>query len=83
MTGNIDVNAFVQWMLRESYLAMTEDLRNHAHRVTYFKKEKEEVRELLNEMLNQMMDCDCNGAERSLNAGAADLQAEWLMKLFV
>jgi hypothetical protein len=43
----IDVNALVQWVLRESYLQTTEDLRFYAEKVKYFNQQKTTLREAL------------------------------------
>jgi hypothetical protein len=43
-----DPNALVQWVLRESYLQTTEDLRFYADKVRYFNKRKRTIRDYLN-----------------------------------
>lgn len=48
--GAVDVNTLVQWVLRESYLQTTEDLRAYAEKVKYFNTTKKQVREYLQEL---------------------------------
>jgi hypothetical protein len=43
----VDVNALVQWVLREAYLATTEDLRSYAEKVRYFNERKKALRRYL------------------------------------
>lgn len=43
-TTPADVNALVQWILRESYLEQTEDLRDYADKVKFFNDLKSELR---------------------------------------
>jgi len=43
----IDINALIQWVLRESYLQTTDDLRFFAEKVRYFNSQKKAVREAL------------------------------------
>src|SRR4029453_7627530 len=45
--GDIDVNALVQYVVRESYLQTTEDLRFYAEKVKYYNQVKKGVREYL------------------------------------
>jgi hypothetical protein len=45
--GDIDPNALVQEVLRESYLESVEDLRSYAEKVRYFNKSKQAVRRYL------------------------------------
>jgi len=42
-----DPNLLVQWVLRESYLQTTEDLRDYAEKVRYFNSVKKAIREYL------------------------------------
>lgn len=46
-SGAVDVNSLVQWVLRESYLETTEDLRAYAEKVRYFNTQKKAVRRYL------------------------------------
>ena len=43
----MDVNALVLWIVRESYLSATEDLRFAAEKVRYFNEQKRALRNLL------------------------------------
>lgn len=43
-----DPNALVQWVLRESYLQTTEDLRYYAEKVRYYNQRKKTIRDYLN-----------------------------------
>lgn len=45
--GALEPGALVQWVLRESYLESTEDLRHYAEKVKYFNQQKKAVREYL------------------------------------
>lgn len=45
----MDVNALVEWVLREAYLDSNEDLSYFAEKVRYFNGQKRQVRELLSE----------------------------------
>jgi len=45
--STVDPNALVQWVLRESYLQATEDLRYYAEKVKYFNQQKKAIREYL------------------------------------
>jgi gas vesicle protein len=45
--GAVDPNALVQFVLRESYLQTTEDLRFYAEKVKYFNETKKTVRDHL------------------------------------
>ena len=47
LSGNIDVNALVQQVLRSSYLETTEDLRFYAEKVKYYNDLKDNLRQLL------------------------------------
>ena len=40
-----DIDALVQWVLRESYTSTTEDLRFFAEKVKYFNEAKKQVRD--------------------------------------
>ena len=42
-----DVNALVQWVIRESYLRSTEDLRSHAEKVKFYNEKKKALRQQL------------------------------------
>lgn len=53
-SGNVDVGALVQWVLRESYLATTEDLRFYAEKVQFYNKLKKAIREELSNARNKM-----------------------------
>src|SRR5690606_38815919 len=44
----VDVNALVQWVLRESYMETTYELRMHAEKVKFFNQVKKTIREELN-----------------------------------
>lgn len=46
--GSIDVNALVQWVLRESYLDVTENMRLFAEKVRHFNEQKKMIRDHLN-----------------------------------
>lgn len=46
----LDINAFVQWVLRESYLQSTEDLYYYAEKVQYYNDVKESIRNELADM---------------------------------
>lgn len=48
--GAVDPNALVQYVLRESYMQTTEDLRFYAEKVKYFNECKKEVREYLSKL---------------------------------
>src|SRR5690606_5154521 len=43
-----DINALVQWVLRESYLEQNEDLRHYAEKVKHYNEMKSKLREQLN-----------------------------------
>jgi hypothetical protein len=42
--GPLDPNTLVQYVLRESYLQTTEDLRSYAQKVKYFNQAKKSIR---------------------------------------
>ncbi|MEO0814910.1 MAG: hypothetical protein AAFY60_18765 [Myxococcota bacterium] len=63
LTGELDVNALVQQVLREAYVENTEDLRFYAQKVKYFNELKDQVRGQLTEARKLM----------SLQAGRDDL----------
>jgi hypothetical protein len=48
--GAVDPNAVVQYVLRESYVQTTEDLRYYADKVKYFNECKKDVRDYLETM---------------------------------
>jgi hypothetical protein len=43
--GGLDVNALIQWVLRESYLQNTEDLNFYAQKVKYYNDVKKAIRD--------------------------------------
>ncbi|MCZ7619298.1 MAG: hypothetical protein M5U32_13665 [Myxococcota bacterium] len=45
--GPIDLEALVQWVLRESYLQANADLRDYADKVKYFNEQKKHTREAI------------------------------------
>jgi hypothetical protein len=47
-SSDIDMNALVQWVLSESYLEATSDLRDYADKVKYYNDKKKAVRKELN-----------------------------------
>ena len=49
-TGNVDPNALVQQVMRQSYLQSTEDLKFFAEKVKYFNSTKKEMRDYLAKM---------------------------------
>jgi hypothetical protein len=53
--SNMDVNALVQWVLRESYLQTTEDLRSYAEKVKYFNTCKKLVRDALKSLRDYLL----------------------------
>jgi hypothetical protein len=48
--GAMDPNALVQYVLRESYMQTTEDLRFYAEKVKYFNETKKEIRDYMSKM---------------------------------
>jgi hypothetical protein len=63
--GAVDPNALVQFVLRESYLQTTEDLRFYAEKVKFFNQAKKEVRDHLQ---------DLRGADANLKTKLSALQ---------
>lgn len=51
-SGNIDVNALVQFVLREAYLQTAEDLRFYAEQVKFYNDLKRQIREELEQARN-------------------------------
>ena len=47
--GAVDPNALVQYVLRESYMQTTEDLRSFAEKVKYFNEQKAALRDQLSQ----------------------------------
>lgn len=41
-----DINALIQWVLRESYLQSSEDLKSYAEKVKYFNAKKKALRQV-------------------------------------
>ena len=70
-----DVIELVQWVLRESYLSTTEDLRSYAEKVRYFNEVKKEARELhgARDAVGEV-DSSIKGWEDKLNAIGDDAQ---------
>ena len=54
--GAVDPNAIVQYVLRESYMQTTEDLRFYAEKVKYFNECKKDVREYLGKLRDDNKD---------------------------
>ena len=52
----MDIMAFVQWVLRESYLETTHSLRDFANRVRFFNEQKEAVRNELDRVRGILSD---------------------------
>jgi len=52
----VDIMAFVQWILRESYLETTHSLRDFANRVRFFNDQKEAVRNELDRVRGILSD---------------------------
>jgi hypothetical protein len=48
-----DVNQLVQWVLRQSYLENTSDLRHYAQKVQFFNDAKKQVRDHVRRLRNQ------------------------------
>lgn len=46
----LDINAFVQYVLRESYLSNTQDLQFHAQKVRFFNELKQNIRDELSRL---------------------------------
>ena len=83
--GAIDVNALVQFVLREAYLSATEDLRFYAERVRYFNQAKKLIRDhlmrgravgatLTTANLKSRMDLHIQQLEEKLNSVGDDAQ---------
>jgi hypothetical protein len=66
-----DPNALVQWVLRESYLQSTEDLRYYAEKVRHFNEQKKSIRDYLQALRGAEVDI-----KASLRAQQADPCAE-------
>ena len=64
-----DINEMVQWVLRESYLSTTEDLRSHAEKVKYYNDAKQQVRDAPGEV-----DSHIKNYEDKLNSVGDDAQ---------
>jgi hypothetical protein len=65
-TTATDVNASVQWVLRESYLQTTEDLRLYAEKVRFFNKAKQGIRDYLNALRNHSADVKSSLREQGI-----------------
>lgn len=50
IAGSVDINAVVQWVLRESYVQGTDDLYYFAEKVRYFNAAKQAYRDMLAEL---------------------------------
>ena len=44
-TGSTDIAALIQWVVRESYLETTEDLKHHADKLKFFNEKKKKLRD--------------------------------------
>lgn len=76
--GSVDPNALVQWVLRESYLQTTEDLRFYAEKVKGFNEQKKAIREHLQELRDSG-----TGAKGSSSADETrQSQTQEMMRLF-
>ena len=64
----IDPNALVQYVLRESYLQTTEDLRFYAEKVRYFN----EAKKLLRDYLNKLREFEQSMKDEKLKAEVAE-----------
>jgi hypothetical protein len=71
-----DINGLVQWVLRESYLSTTEDLRFYAEKVKSFNEAKKQVRDELHHARKALgeLDARVKGLEDKLNAIGDDAQ---------
>jgi len=47
LQSEVDINALVQWVLRQSYLETTEDLKSFADKVRYYNEMKQGIRDEL------------------------------------
>lgn len=71
-----DINELVQWVLRESYVSTTEDLRSYAEKVKFYNEAKKQVRDELHgarEALGEV-DSHIDGLEGQLNSVGDDAQ---------
>ena len=50
----LDINALVQYVLRESYVESSDDLSFHAKKVKYFNQQKKKIRDHINEIRAEM-----------------------------
>ena len=71
-----DINESVQWVLRESYLSNTEDLRSFAEKVKFFNEVKKQVRDELHRAREALGEVDSHikGLEDKLNSVGDDAQ---------
>jgi hypothetical protein len=47
LRSEVDINALIQWVLRESYLETTQDLKSYADKVRYYNEVKQAIRDEL------------------------------------
>ena len=50
----LDINALVQYVIRESYMESSDDLSYHANKVKYFNQQKKKIRDQINEIRAEM-----------------------------
>ena len=63
ISGNVDVNALVMWVLRQSYTETTEDLRFYAEKVKYYNDLKDSIRNELTAAREYLAQADVVGLE--------------------
>jgi hypothetical protein len=71
-----DINEVVQWVLRESYISTTEDLRLYAEKVKVYNEAKKQVRDELHSAREALGEVDSHikGFEDKLNSVGDDAQ---------
>jgi hypothetical protein len=78
--GPIDPNQLVQYVLRESYLETTENLRFFAEKVRYFNRCKKAIREYLNALRGFKAAVLTTARERGVDLCRADEEALAVLK---